>query len=213
MKSSLVVMEILSPNHSGQRTQPISRLTVHHAAGVISLTNLLNIFVPTSRKASCNYAIDGQGNIGLCVPENYRSWCSSSTYNDERAVTVEVANSTTAPEWKISDKAEEAIVKLAVDICKRHKLKGLYFDPDKNAPDKKDWLRVTYHHWFKATLCPGPYIEKIMPRIIEKVNKELNPGVKELWRVQVGAYSIEANARAMAERLKKAGFDTYIVKY
>ena len=33
MKSSLVVMEKLSPNHSGQRTQPISRLTVHHAAG------------------------------------------------------------------------------------------------------------------------------------------------------------------------------------
>jgi hypothetical protein len=212
MKSSLVTMEKLSVNRS-DRTEPISRLTVHHAAGVIGLANLLNIFVFASRKASCNYAIDSEGNIGLCVPENYRAWTSSSAYNDQRAITIEVSNSTTAPEWKISDKAEEAIVKLAVDICKRYKLKGLYFDPDKDAPDKKGWLRVTYHNWFKATLCPGPYVEKIMPRIIEKVNKELNPGVKELWRVQVGAYSVEANAKAMAERLKKAGFDTYIVKY
>lgn len=35
---------------------------------------------------------------------------------------------------------------------------------------------------------------------------------KELLRVQVGAYSVAGNARAMAEKLKAAGFDAIVVK-
>ncbi len=37
-------------------------------------------------------------------------------------------------------------------------------------------------------------------------------GGKELLRVQVGAYSVAGNARAMADKLKAAGFDAIIVK-
>ena len=35
---------------------------------------------------------------------------------------------------------------------------------------------------------------------------------KTLYRVQTGAFSKKANATALAEKLKKAGFDTYIVQ-
>ena len=34
---------------------------------------------------------------------------------------------------------------------------------------------------------------------------------KELLRVQVGAYSVASNAKAMADKLKAAGFDAIIV--
>lgn len=37
-------------------------------------------------------------------------------------------------------------------------------------------------------------------------------GGKELLRVQVGAYSVASNAKAMADKLKAAGFDAVIVK-
>lgn len=37
-------------------------------------------------------------------------------------------------------------------------------------------------------------------------------GGKELLRVQVGAYSVASNAKAMAEKLKAAGFDAIVVK-
>ena len=37
-------------------------------------------------------------------------------------------------------------------------------------------------------------------------------GGKELLRVQVGAYSVAGNAKAMADKLKAAGFDAIIVK-
>jgi len=76
-------------------------------------------------------------------------------------------------------------------------------------------LQITLHEWFKATLCPGPYIKQRLPEIVKRINEKLNTSEpkKELYRVQVGAYSVEADAKAMAEKLKKAGFDTYIVKY
>ena len=37
-------------------------------------------------------------------------------------------------------------------------------------------------------------------------------GGKALYRVQVGAYSVKANADAMQKKLRAAGFDTYLVK-
>ena len=203
-----------SPNHSGKRKYGVSRITPHHAAGVISLENLLGIFVPTSRQASCNYAIGSDGRLGLCVDEKNRSWCSSSSDNDNRSITVEIANSTGAPDWKISEKAEQTFVDLCVDICKRYNKKGVFYE-GRLVADREGWLQITLHRWYKSTLCPGPYIEKRLPEIVKRINEKLNPEPvkKELWRVQVGAYSIEANARAMAEKLRKAGFDTYIVKY
>lgn len=203
-----------SPNHSGKRKYNITRITPHHAAGVLSLESLLNIFVPTSRQASCNYAIGSDGRLGLCVDEENRAWTSSSSDNDNRAITVEIANSTGSPEWRISEKAEQAFVDLCVDICKRYNKKGVFYE-GKLVADREGWLQITLHEWFKATLCPGPYIKKRLPELVKRINEKLNPEPvkKELWRVQVGAYSVEANAKAMAEKLRKAGFDTYIVKY
>lgn len=46
---------------------------------------------------------------------------------------------------------------------------------------------------------------------IEK-KKADEPPSKTLYRVQTGAYSVKANAVALAAKLKSAGFDTYIVQ-
>lgn len=37
------------------------------------------------------------------------------------------------------------------------------------------------------------------------------PGPKKLWRVQVGAFNKKKNAEALAARLKKDGFDAYVM--
>ena len=55
--SSLVSYTKLSPNHSGQRTHSIDRITPHCVVGQCSVETLGNIFLPTSRQASCNYGI------------------------------------------------------------------------------------------------------------------------------------------------------------
>lgn len=70
--------------------------------GQCSVETLGNIFLPTSRQASCNYGIGVDGRVGMYVEEKNRSWCSSSSANDQRAITIECASDTTEP-YALSD--------------------------------------------------------------------------------------------------------------
>lgn len=115
--SKLVNVTRLSPNCSYGRNRKIDRLTPHHTAGCGSVETVLGIFVPTSRKASCNYVVGNDGRIGLCVDEANRAWTSSSSANDNRAITFEVINSSMGGQWPVSTKAFEALVALCTDIC------------------------------------------------------------------------------------------------
>ena len=67
--SSLVSYTKLSPNHSGQRTHSIDRITPHCVVGQCSVETLGNIFLPTSRQASSNYGIGVDGRVGMYVEE------------------------------------------------------------------------------------------------------------------------------------------------
>ena len=80
--SPLVSYTKLSPNHSGQRTHVVDRITPHCVVGQCSVETLGNIFAPTSRQASCQYGIGVDGRVGMYVEEKNRSWCSSSNAND-----------------------------------------------------------------------------------------------------------------------------------
>ena len=71
--SSLASYTKLSPNHSGQRTHSIDRITPHCVVGQCSVETLGSIFLPTSRQASCNYGIGVDGRVGMYVEEKNRS--------------------------------------------------------------------------------------------------------------------------------------------
>lgn len=144
--SPLVVYTRISPNRTSPRNQPITKITVHHMAGVCSVEDFGNIVAPTSRQMSANYAIGNDGRIGLFCPEADRSWCSSSPENDHQAITIEVSNSAVGGDWPIGTKAYNSLVKLCVDICKRNGIKKLYFDGTKNGS-------LTFHYMFASTAC------------------------------------------------------------
>ena len=182
-------------------------------AGNLTVETIGNVFAPASRKASSNYGVDNRGRVGMYVEEKNRAWTSSSSDNDNQAVTIEVANITGAPDWKVSDIALNKTIDLCVDICKRNNIKRLNFTGDKTG-------NLTMHKMFANTSCPGPYLESKFPYIAEMVNKRLNsqPVVNPtpqptqiLYKVQTGAFSNKKNAEALADRLKKLGFETYIV--
>ena len=84
-----------------------------------TVETLGNIFTPTSKQASSNYGIGKDGRVGMYVEEKDRSWCSSSSANDNRAVTIEVASDTTHP-YKVTDQAYSGLLDLVTDICKRN---------------------------------------------------------------------------------------------
>ena len=154
--SPMVVYTKLSPNHSGQRTHSIDRITPHCVVGQCSVETLGSIFAPTSRQASCNYGIGADGRVGMYVEEKNRSWCSSSNANDQRAITIECASDTTEP-YAFRDVVYQTLIKLCVDICKRNgKNKLIWFgDKDKTlayTPQAGEMI-LTVHRWFVGDLA------------------------------------------------------------
>ena len=109
--SPLVTYTKISPN-SSPRTVKIDTITIHHMAGNLSVEACGEVFQNTSRQASSNYGVGSDGRIGLYVDESRRAWTSSNRDNDNRAVTLEVANDGGAPDWHVSDAALEATIEL-----------------------------------------------------------------------------------------------------
>lgn len=170
--SSLVTYTKLSPNHSGQRKQKIDTITPHCVVGHLSLETLGNVFAPTSRKASSNYGIDDRGRVGMYVEEKNRSWCTSSSANDQRAVTIEIASDTANP-YKITDGALQGLIDLSVDICKRNNIPKLLWQANKALIGQVNKQNITVHRWFANKTCPGDYIFGQLGYVADEVNKIL----------------------------------------
>lgn len=180
--SPLVSYTKLSPNHSGQRTHAIDRITPHCVVGQCSVETLGNIFYPSSRQASCNYGIGADGRVGMYCEEKNRSWCSSSSANDQRAITIECASDTTAP-YAFKDIVYDKLIELCVDICKRNgKTKLLWFgDKDKTLaynPTANEMV-LTVHRWFANKSCPGDWMYQRMGDLAAKVTAKLGGAATE----------------------------------
>ena len=220
--SSLVSYTKLSPNHSGQRTHSIDRITPHCVVGQCSVETLGNIFLPTSRQASSNYGIGADGRVGMYVEERNRSWCSSSNANDQRAVTIECASDNTEP-YAFKDVVYKRLIELCTDICRRNGKTKLLWLGDKtktlNYTPKSDEMVLTVHRWFANKSCPGNWMYARMGDLASKVTAALGDTAttpKQLYRVrktwsdsksQKGAYKILANAKACAD--KNPGYSVF----
>ena len=180
--SSLVNYKRISPNKTSPRRNKIDRITIHHMAGNLSVETCGNVFAPSSRKASSNYGIGSDGRVGMYVEEKDRSWCSSSSANDHRAVTIEVADNKIGNGWGCSAQAMAKLVLLCADICRRNGIAKLNYTGNTNG-------NLTLHKWFASTDCPGAYLESQMPKIAREVNKLLASGATTYTWDGATAYS------------------------
>lgn len=163
---------IISPN-CRPRTHSIDTITIHCMAGDLSVEQCGRLFQNPDLQASSNYGIDSKGRIGLYVPESYRSWCSSNRANDDRAVTIEVANDGGGPLWHVSDKAYNALIDLLVDVCKRNDIPELRWHNDPYLIGQIDKQNMTVHRWFENKACPGQYLLDHHWDIANRVNARL----------------------------------------
>ena len=174
--SSMVAYTKLSPNHSGQRTHSIDRITPHCVVGQCTAEGLGDWFAKSSTQASSNYGIDKDGRVGMYVEEKNRSWCSSSNANDQRAITIECASDTTEP-YAFRDIVYQTLIKLCIDICKRNgKTRLIWFgDKDKtlNYTPKSGEMLLTVHRWFANKSCPGNWMYARMGDLADKVTAAL----------------------------------------
>ena len=213
--SSLVTYTNITKNKTSPRTHAIDTITIHCIVGQWTAKKGCDYFATTDRKCSANYVVGKDGSIGLSVEEKDRSWCSSNSANDDRAITIEVASDTTAP-YAVTDAAYKALIELITDVCKRNNIKELKWKGDKSLIGKVDKQNMTVHRWFANKSCPGEHLYERHSDIAAKVNAKLKEASEPkekgvLYRVQVGAYSKRANANAQMKKIKAKGFDAYIV--
>lgn len=216
--SGLVCYTKISPNKTSPRNHVIDRITPHCVVGQLSAESICGCFTSSTRQASCNYGIGFDGRISLCVDEKDRSWCSSSSVNDHRSVTIECASDKTAP-YAMTNAVYESLINLCTDICKRNgKNKLIWFgDKDKSLAyePKSNEMVITVHKWFANKSCPGDWLYSRLDDLAARVTKNLSGGKVDdsvLYRVQIGAFSVKDNADRMLAKVKAAGFDTYMVK-
>ena len=223
MYSSIAVGHIDTPNKT-KRTQPITTFSIHHMAGFMTGKACAEMFSKKSTQASANYCIGQDGVAWASAGEEYRAWTSSTgdcATGDQCAITIELANCSGAPEWKVGDDTIEKCIQIMVDVCQRYGIKEVKWSKDKNVR-KKDPTVMYMHKDWAATVCPGPYLEKKIPEyIIPEVNKRIGKTTshfeivndEKLYHVQIGAFKNKDNANKLAEELNEKGYRTYIAQY
>ena len=176
--SPLVSYVNLSPNCTKPRNHKIDTITIHVMDGNLTVEQCLSLprfvtYDPVGG-ASCNYAVDSKGRIGMGVEEANRSWCTSSASNDHRAITIEVANDGGKETgYHVSDAAIHALVELLADICRRNGIPKLLWQGDKSLIGQVAKQNMTVHRWFAAKACPGDYLYNKHGEIAAAVNRKL----------------------------------------
>lgn len=103
-----------------RRVEDVDVFVVHHQASVDDDATI-DMMVDATRQVSAQWTVDndtplggglrGYARITAVVPENRRAWTSGSDV-DDRAFTVECANSSGAPYWGIDPLSFEAVARL-----------------------------------------------------------------------------------------------------
>lgn len=155
-------------NYTKNRSQygKVSEITIHHAAGIMSVDALGVLWQRKGRKASSHYGVSGN-QVGQYVSEGDVAWTNSNWDANVRAVTIEVSNSKGAPNWEVSEESLQTTIELVADIAKRNGLHPLVYGKS-----------LTWHSLYSATACPGPYLKNKLKEICEKAN-ERNQKVQE----------------------------------
>lgn len=211
VKSSLATVVVdFGTKKSNARTEKISKITIHHTASQTKADSCARGHRDGSREASANYYIGYDGVICAGVSEDRRAWTSSSGWNDQKAITIEVSNNSGAPNWTVSDASYKSLIKLCADICKRYNITPHW--------DSTIYGSLTVHRQFCNTLCPGPFLyNKITSGQVERdikaaMGSKPEPEIKKLYRVQLGAFKKESNASRLLAEVKKKGYDAFMKK-
>ena len=137
------------------------RVIVHGWAG---LTGGIERLVYSDDEASANYIGLSDGSMIGSVPEERRAWTTGSYDVDANSITVEIQNTTLAPNWQVSEESINALIELIADIARRYGWGSV------------DRSRVRGHREFAATECPGPFIYPRLEEIATRANTLLRGG-------------------------------------
>ena len=190
----------------------------------------------TYDRACVHAFIDGNtGVIYQCLPWSHRGWHGGGASNNTH-IGVEMCEpacikytsgsnftcSDTATAKAVVKRTYEAAVELFAFLCKQYNLDPLA-DGVIISHREGHARGIASNHGDPEHLWNGLKMGYTMDGFRRAVAAAMKPAeetkpaapaepAKTLYRVQTGAFTKKANATALAEKLKKAGFDTYIVQ-
>lgn len=190
----------------------------------------------TYDRACVHAFIDGNtGVIYQCLPWSHRGWHGGGASNNTH-IGVEMCEpacikytsgsnftcSDTATAKAVVKRTYEAAVELFAFLCKQYNLDPLA-DGVIISHREGHARGIASNHGDPEHLWNGLKMGYTMDGFRKAVAAAMKPAeetkpaapaepAKTLYRVQTGAFTKKANATALEEKLKKAGFDTYIVQ-
>ena len=153
---------LLTKHFTVQASKTVKFIVVHHMTIVGSgngsaLDACYNVW--QSRAASAHYGIDGALVRQYVWDRNY-AWSTGDTDGNRYGISIEHANSAAGPKWTVADATWKTGAKLAAHLHKTYKL---------GRPVSGKTLRK--HSSFKATACPGPYMDSIWSTYVAEVQR------------------------------------------
>lgn len=165
--SKLATKAILCTWEFNPRTQKVIGIIPHYMAAHWTAEQCATYFRDNGLENSANYCIGYDGSCVCNVTEDNRAWTSSSSWADQRCITVEIANN--APSSEIPAPALEKFKQLATDIALRYGINAYSYTGDTSG-------NFMLHRFFAATPCPGDWFVAHIPEIVKDINARIKSG-------------------------------------
>lgn len=223
-----------NPCYKAGKTITVKGLMLHSVGcPQPSASVFVNNWNKSTYDRACVHAfIDGNtGVIYQCLPWSYRGWHGGGASNNTH-IGVEMCEpgcikytsgsaftcSDTATAKAVVKRTYDAAVELFAYLCKLYNLNPL-----------ADGVIISHSEGYKRGIASNhgdcehlwnglkmgytmDGFRKAVAAVMTATEEKSDDTAKTLYRVQTGAFTKKANAAALAEKLKKAGFDTYIVQ-
>lgn len=174
---------------------------VHNTANDAPAINEISYMINNDNEVSFHYAIDDK-EIVQGIEENRNAWHASDGSRGEgnrKGIAIEICYSKSGgPKFEAAEKNAAKFI-----------AEGLY---------KKGWGidKVKKHQDFNNKYCPHRTLDLGWPRFLNMVQAELDKlkkpafTAKKLYRVQVGAFAVKANAENLKRELETKGYKPII---
>lgn len=134
---------------SSREGSRIGFVVVHHMAMIGKGAGAANdacVRAWRTRKASAHYGVDGK-NVRQFVWDSDMAWAVGNLSANRRSISIEHANSSASPEWRVSETTWKNGARLVGYLCWKYAI---------GRPKAGTTLRR--HKDFADTACPGPFL-------------------------------------------------------
>lgn len=152
--------ELNATGHVTHRSYTKKSVTIHHNAGRLSHEGVLRVW--QTRPASAHFDVDAAGAVCQYVKVNEYAWHAGNTQGNIESIGIEMANAKLAPNWEVSETTWKSAARLAA---------WLFAKVIKARPSASN---LHYHHYWRSTLCAGPYMDSVYSQLLAETQRWYN---------------------------------------